>query len=105
MADLDADRHVRSQAPGTLQFVTQRRLRGVVPQAQTAGADAAHGRHRCGLDGEQARAAVEQVGPMRQVPVCGLAVHGRVLAHGRDHDAIGQGEGAAGGVEGEGGEK
>ena len=85
-------------------------LRGVksgqlVPQAQTTGADAAHGRDRGGLDGEQASAAVEHVGPVRQVPVGGLAVIGRVLAHGRDHNAVRQGERARGRVEGEGGEK
>ena len=105
VADLDAHGHVRGQASGAVQFVTQRSLGGIVPQAQAAGADAAHGRHGSGFDGEQARAAVEQIGPVRQVPIGGLAVVGRVLAHGRNDDAVGQGEGTTGGVEGEGGKK
>ena len=105
VADLDAHRHVGRQAPGALQLVAEGIGRGVVPQAQASGADAAFGRDGRGLQGQHARAAVEQVGPVRQVPVVGLAVNGRVLAHGRHDDAVGQGEGATGGVESEGSEK
>lgn len=53
---------------------------------------AAIGLHRRGFQRDQGRAAVEQVGPVGEVPVGGAAVQGRVLAHGRDHDAVGQGQ-------------
>ena len=44
------------------------------------------------------RAAVEQLGPMRQVPVVGQAVLAGVLAHGRDHQTVVQAQGATRGV-------
>ena len=38
---------------------------------------------------------LEQVAPMHEVPVGGTAFGGGVLAHGRDHDAVGQSQRAA----------
>ena len=78
----------------------------VVPQAKTVGGDATLGRYSGGFDHEQACATVEQIGPMHQMPIVGLAIQiAGILAHGGDHDAIGQAQWAAGRTELKGGEK
>ena len=50
------------------------------------------GRHRGGLDREHASARLQHLAPVHGVPVGGAAVDGRVLAHGRYDDAVGEGE-------------
>jgi hypothetical protein len=78
----------------------------VVPQAKTVGCDATLGRYSGGFDHEQSCATVEQIGPMHQMPIVGLAIQiAGILAHGCDHDAIGQAQWAAGRTELKGGEK
>ena len=73
-----------------MQIRLQRGVCGVIPQAQTAGADAPVFSHGGSLKGDHGCTAVEQVGPVGQVPVCRLTVVGSVLAHGGNDDAVGQ---------------
>jgi hypothetical protein len=76
VAELQAHRHGRRQLACALQVLAHGGLGFVVPQAQAVGGDAAFGHDAGGLDGQQTGAAVEQAGPVRQVPVGGQAVHG-----------------------------
>src|SRR5690606_1874283 len=62
----------------------------VVPQPQVGMGDAAVGLHRGGLQDQQACAGQGQVAKMDAVPVGDHALVRRVLAHGRDDDAVGQ---------------
>ena len=79
---------------------------GVVPQPQAVGRDAALGSDGRCFNHEQASATVEQIGPMHQMPIVGLTIQiAGVLAHGSDHDAVGQVQGAAGRTELEGRKK
>lgn len=89
MRELDRDRHGRMPAQRA-QHTRQRRLGGTVVQAQVAGGDAAAGLHRSGLGEQRAGARQCQLPEVDQVPVGGLAVLGRVLAHGGSHDPVGQ---------------
>ncbi len=68
----------------------QRGLGGVVVEAETAGRDAADRLDRRGLDAEDRSARQRQRIDVREVPVIGLAIHGRILAHRRHHDAVGK---------------
>src|SRR6185369_4483107 len=68
----------------------QRGLGGVVPQAEAAGRDAAGRLDRGGLDAEDRGPRQRQRIDMGEVPVIGLAIDGRVLAHRRHHDAVGK---------------
>ena len=78
----------------------------VIPQAKTVGGDTALGRDSRCFNHEQACATVEQVSPMHQMPIVGLTIHiAGVLAHGGDHDAVGQVQRAAGRTELKGGKK
>ena len=65
---------------------------GVVPQAGAIGRDAALGRHARGFDDHQPRAAARHGGVVNLVPVIGETVHGAVLAHRRNGDAVAQGQ-------------
>jgi len=105
MRKLDTNRHRRSQPTGALQFVVERGSGGIIPQAQTAGGDAPLAGDRSGLDGEHSGPAVEQVGPVHQVPVLGLALDGYILAHRGHHDAVGQIQAAFGRAEVKGGKE
>jgi hypothetical protein len=62
----------------------------VVPEAEVARADAAFGKHRRRLDDDQARTTNGACAVMDEMPVRGCAVVGRVLAHGRYADAVGE---------------
>jgi hypothetical protein len=68
----------------------QRRFRGVIPEPEATRRDAADRLHMGGLDAEHRSPRQRQRVDMRKMPVIGLAVHGRVLAHRRHHDAVGQ---------------
>ena len=105
MGELQAHGSGRRQLAGAPQHVGQRCLGAIVPQAQAGGRDAPLRQHGGCFDGEQCRAAVEQVAPVHQVPVGGLAVIGRVLAHGGHHDAVGQAQAASGRWQRQGGKK
>lgn len=101
MRELDAHRHFGGQVPSTIQGVVQSSGRAVIPQSQALRGDAATCGHRRGFDDEQTSPAVEHIAPVHQVPVCGETVVGGVLTHGGHHSAIGQGQGAAWGGQGE----
>ncbi|KAG0733443.1 hypothetical protein G6F23_013341 [Rhizopus arrhizus] len=90
MAQLDAQRHRRPAADAG-QHLRQRRLGAVIPQAQVGPADATARLDRGGFQDQQAGAGLRQVAQVHGVPVAGAAIFGGVLAHRRDHDAVGQG--------------
>jgi hypothetical protein len=90
VADLDA-----GHGTGGLDGLHDRHegLRQLVrPDAGAARRDAAFGRHGGGFHDHQAGAAAGDAGVVRQMPFVGLAVHRHVLAHGRDGDAVAQGQ-------------
>ena len=68
----------------------QRGFGGVVPQPEAARRDAADRLHSGGLDAEHRGARQRQRVDVGEMPVIGLAVVGRVLAHRRHHDAVGK---------------
>ena len=106
MRQLEAHgRVVWCQGAGALQVLAQGGFGAVVPQTQAVGRDAALGQHRSGFDGEHRSATVEQVGPVHQMPVGGATVLGRILAHGRHHQAVGQRQVAARRGQGQGGKQ
>ena len=80
--------------PDGRQDRTQCRLGPVVVEAQVGGRDPPLGLDRGGLDAQHAGAGESEAAEMDQVPVIGRTVIGRVLAHRRDHDAVGQGQAA-----------
>ena len=65
-------------------------LGGVVIEAEASRRDAADGLYDGGLDAEDRGARQRQRIDVREVPVIGLAVDGRVLAHRRHHDTVGK---------------
>src|SRR5829696_2171082 len=70
----------------------QRGFGGVVVEAEAARRDAADRLHRGGLDAEDRGPRQRQRIDVGEMPVIGLAVDGRVLAHRRHHDAVGKRE-------------
>ena len=68
----------------------QRGFGGVVPQAEAARRDAADRLHMGRLDAEHRGPRQRQRVDVGEMPVIGLAVFGRVLAHRRHHDAVGK---------------
>ena len=60
----------------------------IAPQTRAAGSDAPFWRDRSCLGNDQARTATREGGEMDVMPVIGQAVVRRILAHGRDGDAI-----------------
>ena len=89
MGELHRDRDLRMLAHRG-QDRLQRRFGGVVPQAEAARRDAADRLHMGGLDAEHRRARQRERVDVGEMPVIGLAVFGRILAHRRHHDAIGK---------------
>jgi hypothetical protein len=79
------DRRVRADRRDHL---GQRGLVRIRVQAQVARRDAAVLQHGGRLDDQQRGARQREVAEMDHVPVAGVAVLGRVLAHRRDDDAI-----------------
>ena len=86
---LHADRH-RRPAAHRGQRPRERGFGGVVVQAEVGPADPAGGLNRGGLGDQQAGAGLRQRAPVLDMPVVGLTVDRRVLAHRRDHDAVRQ---------------
>ena len=68
----------------------------VAPDAQVVGGNPPVRLHGGGFEDDQPGPAHGPTAQVHQVPVVGQAVHGRVLAHGRYGDAIGQGQLAQG---------
>ena len=64
--------------------------------AEVAGGDAAFGGDGGGFGEDGAGSADGAGAEVDEMPVVGVAVHGAVLAHGRDDDAVGEGERALG---------
>src|ERR1035437_343815 len=60
----------------------------IIPDAHVSGSDASLGCHRRWLNKDEARAANRAAAEVNQMPIVGHTIHGRVLAHGRNHDAI-----------------
>ncbi len=60
----------------------------VLPQAGIGIGDAAFGRHRCRFCDDEAEAAQREAAQMHEVPVVGMAVTCRILAHRRHHHAV-----------------
>jgi hypothetical protein len=89
MGELHRDRGLRMFAHRG-QDRLQRGFGGVIPQAKAAGRDAADRLHMGRLDAEHRRPRQRQRVDVRKVPVIGLAIVGRVLAHRRHHDAVGK---------------
>ena len=92
---LHADRQRRRQFARALQSLAHGVRGALVPQTQAIWRNAAFGQHGGGLDREHRGTAVEQITPVHQMPVAGGAVLRLVLAHRRDHDAIGQAQATA----------
>ena len=86
MADLNAG--YRSRSLDRLDHRCKRLGLRLVPQTGAAGSDAPFRGDRSCLDDNQARTAACEGGEMDVMPVIGQAVLGRILAHGRDSDAI-----------------
>ena len=66
----------------------------VGPQAEVAIGDATFGRDGGRLEDDEAEAAEREPAQVREVPVIGHAVDGRILAHGRHDGAVAQREAA-----------
>ena len=64
----------------------------VRPDAGIAIGDAAMRLDRARLDEHDAGAALRELAEMHEMPIGDEAVLGRILAHGRDHDAVLEGE-------------
>ena len=92
MRQLDGYGDRRCVRPRDGQTFAQCPLARVVVETETAKRNATNGRHRGGLDREHASARLQQLAPVHGVPVGRAAVDGRVLAHGRYDDAVGEGK-------------
>jgi hypothetical protein len=64
------------------------------PKPQATGRDTPFRRHRSGLDANESRPADRPGAKMDKMPVVGQALHRRILAQGRNADAIAQCYGA-----------
>ena len=89
MGELHRDRGLRMLAHRGEDRL-QRRFGGVVPQPEAARRDAADILDMGRLDAEHRGARQRQIVDMGEMPVIGLAIFGRVLAHRRHHDAVGK---------------
>ena len=106
VGDLQTHRSRRREFASARQGVGQCIRGGVVPQSQAIGCDTALRCDGSGFNHKYAGTAVEQIGPMHQMPVVGLAVQMTgVLAHGSDNYAVGQRQRAARRVQCDGGEE
>ena len=89
MRDLDAELG-GAHAAAMRDHARQRGLVVVGIKPEAAMGDAAMALDMGRLDDHQRRAGIRQHAEMDQVPVVGAAVVGGVLAHRRDHDAVGK---------------
>ncbi len=87
MGDLHRDLDRRMGAH-RLQHAAQRRFVLVRVQAEVVGCDASLRRDRGRFENQRAGAGQREVAQMDQVPVGGIALLRRVLAHRRDQDAV-----------------
>ena len=62
----------------------------ILPDAQIAGRDAPLRSDRSRLQQDHPRASLRARSQMNQVPVVGKSIPGRILAHRRDPDAVGE---------------
>ena len=83
----DPDRRVRANG---VEHASERRFVRIAVQAEVRRRDSALGRDRRRLDDQEARARDRQMSEMDQVPVARRPFAGRVLAHRRDDDAVGE---------------
>src|SRR6202171_2152729 len=90
MRQLNGHRHRRRVRARNRQTFGQGVLARVVVKSEAAMGNAADRGYRGGVDCEHARARLQQLAPMHDVPVSGAAIYRRVLAHRRYHDAIGE---------------
>jgi hypothetical protein len=72
----------------------QRGFGGVIPQSKTARGDTPDRFHVRGLDAEHRGAGQRQIVDMGKMPIIGRTIVGRILAHRRHDDAIGEFEAA-----------
>ena len=91
MAKLHGDRDFRMFADRS-QHRLQGRLGRIVIKAEIARGDAADGFHGGRLDNQHAGTGQRQAAQMDHMPVGGAALFRRILAHGRNDDAVGQSE-------------
>jgi hypothetical protein len=91
VAELDRQLDRRLHAHGA-HHLGQRRFLRVVVQSDAAAGDPAVAFDRGGLDDQQPGTRDRQLSQVHAVPVTDHTVDGRVLAHGGDDDAVGQGQ-------------
>ena len=87
MGELDCDRHVGMSA-NQFQNLGQRGLVLVRPEAEIVRADAAFRHDSRRLDNQEACARQRKVAQVNRMPIRRAAILGRILAHGRNHDAV-----------------
>src|ERR1700730_4397453 len=88
MRQLNGHRYRRRVRARYRQTLGQGLLARVVVKSEAAIGNAADRGYRGGLDREHARARLQKLAPMHDVPVSGAAIYRRVLAHRRYDDAI-----------------
>jgi len=91
MGDLDA--RYGTMALDDIDQRFQRRAMFVIPDAQTAMADAPARLHPRGLDKNGPYTAAGIAAVMHQMPIVGDAVDGGILTQRRHHDAVARGNG------------
>ena len=94
VGQLDA-RHAALR-PNEIGDAPQHRHLRVVPEAEVGGRDAAFRGHGRGFLHDEGRPAHRPAAQVYEVPVGGPAFNGAVLAHGRHHQPVFEGEGAEG---------
>ena len=89
MTELNGNRH-RGDWPDRFQDARQSRLGVVIPQTKAAGGDAPDRLDRGCLDHQQSGSRHGHLAEVRQMPVGRPSFVGGVLAHRRNHDAVGK---------------
>ena len=89
MRELDGNWHIRPAAD-RLQHAGHRLFIGVIIETDVAIGDAAFGLDRRRLDDEQRGTGERQLAEVDHMPIGHRALFGRILAHGRNDDAIGE---------------
>jgi len=89
MCQLHGDWHIRP-FPDAFERTGHRGFGGVIIKADIGKGDASFGNDSGCLNGQKCGTGKRQLSEMDQMPVRHAAVDGRVLAHGRDHDTVGE---------------
>ena len=97
MGQLNTNGCVGGLCPGARQVSAQRLRPGVIPNTQTAGANATICCDRGRLKKYHCRTPIQQAGPVGEVPVICQPVGASVLTHRRHNDAIFKGQATIGG--------